>query len=172
MSGLTLSRLKTANVLSTRPGRGWRISVLTMVKIAALAPIPSASTPTATDVKPGVRRSRRRLWRKSWSIPLPVTGARPSRFTGDPERVALHLYFERHRGHVLVPHDRHLAAGVGHVGERPRQLIDGKRQRADRHRRAHDVLVGRVVVRAPDFSLVAGIVAGLRFPVRDDERPT
>src|ERR1700736_2006507 len=45
----------------------WRsITALISVKIAVLAPMPSARQPTATAVKPGVRRRVRRAYLRSW----------------------------------------------------------------------------------------------------------
>ena len=46
---------------------GRRITLLTMEKIAVLAPMPSASVSTATAVNPGARRSSRHEYRTSWS---------------------------------------------------------------------------------------------------------
>src|SRR5437660_11860374 len=39
---------------------------------------------------------------------------------------------ERNGGDRLVPHDRQLAAGIGHVREIQGELLDGDRQRAER----------------------------------------
>lgn len=61
----------------------------------------------------------------------------------------LHADFERYARDRLVPHDGELAAGVGDIDEIPRQLIDRERQRRERHRRANDVFVGRVLVGTP-----------------------
>src|ERR1700730_3531121 len=79
--------------------------------------------------------------------------------------------FERYGGDYFVPHDRQLAAGVAHVGKHPRELLGRERQRAERHRRADDVFVRRVAERAENLRSVLGIEAGLRLPVRDDQRP-
>src|SRR5262245_47105726 len=104
-----------------RPGRACSTSALTIEKTAVLAPIPSANTSTATKVKPGVRRSRRSVSRRSRSI---TTSGRATVWLGS--------HSEGHHCHLFVPHDRDLPAGIVHVEELPRELVGGKRQRAER----------------------------------------
>src|SRR2546430_10409126 len=87
------------------------------------------------------------------------------------QRAPLLPYREGHRRDVLVPHHHQLAAGVGHVGEAPRQLLGRHRGPGHRHLRADDVLVRLVLVRAPDLVVVVRVVPLLRDDRRDDERP-
>src|SRR5882762_4465980 len=58
-------------------GRGWRKTALMMVKMAVLAPMPSARESTTTKVKPGLflsmRKPPRRSCRKIPAITLPPT---------------------------------------------------------------------------------------------------
>ena len=46
-------------------GRGFKRTALTTLKMAVLAPIPTASTMTAAAVKPGLLARPRRPWRMS-----------------------------------------------------------------------------------------------------------
>lgn len=81
------------------------------------------------------------------------------------------LDLERHRREILVPHQRDLALAVGHVGERPGQLLHRERQRRERQGRPDDVLVGGIAEGPPDRLVVARVVVRLRRPGRHDQRP-
>ena len=66
-SGLSRSDLKTPTIPSPLRRHRPEEQELTMVKVALLAPIPTARTRIATAVKPRALTKVRRAWRRSWS---------------------------------------------------------------------------------------------------------
>src|SRR5881394_1327301 len=101
-------------------------------------------------------------WLRTAGMPTCIAASFRTALSYPPKGGSLPDSSKRRGCHRVAPQQRDAPAVVLHVHEGPRQLIDGIRQLVELHRHAHDVLVRRVAIRAPQCGLVGRIELVLR----------